>query len=602
MQDTGSRDVNVKSVADNSGGSVFSEWENKLDSLSRGLSDVISGRENKFLEISSGIQDVSSRAKQLSALSSDLANKVSGEGFGGSVNELSAKLEEMNEMSKRVDPEKGSKRLQELAGSINGLMEYMQRFRPIIRRLKVLAISTRIESARLGSEGKGFETLANDVEKLSVKTGEYSQRVWKKITELRKMVDSAKVGGGTDLGSIFEDIRSTFDNLSAMQDNSRQVTEFVTGQTEDIAGSIGEVVSSIQFHDITRQQVEHVAEILQEMVGYLKEHEANPENTEDTDVFAAWVGEVSELQASQLQAASSGFNSALGRIRDSLIDITSRIEDLEKKMQDFSRDESGQSVLLQLKNKIQGFLGHLQQGGSELEKVMQIMSSVANTVGEMGDFVREVEEVGEEMELIALNASVKAAHTGEDGLAMGVLAEDTRKLSVEAGDNTSQVAKGLEEMSSSSEELKANIRESTEFSEQNKETASRVSEIVEKLDQVNQEVSSLFIDVRERAQSLRGYLEKLAETRQLESEVTGDLERVRKDLLEIKDQAREMAPSVDKQALSDRLQDILNRYTMETERLVHKSFSGEQDEGIPEQGGGEDGGDSQEFGDNVELF
>ena len=602
MQGTGSRDLSVKSVSETSGKTVFSEWENKLDSLSRGLSDVISGRENKFLEISSGIQDVSGRAKQLSALSSDLANKVSGEGFGGSVNELSAKLEEMNEMSKRVDPEKGSKRLQELAGSINDLVEYMQRFRPIIRRLKVLAISTRIESARLGDEGKGFQTLANDVEKLSVKTGEYSQRVWKKITELRKMVDSAKLDSGMDLGSIFEDIRSAFDNLNAMQDSSRQVTEFVTGQTEDIAGSIGEVVSSVQFHDITRQQVEHVAEILHEMVGYLKEHEANPENTEDTDVFAAWVGEVSELQASQLQAASSGFNSALGRIRDSLLDITSRIEDLEKEIQDFSRDESGQSVLLQLKNKIQGFLGNLQQGGSELEKVMQIMGSVANTVEEMGDFVREVEEVGEEMELIALNASVKAAHTGENGLAMGVLAEDTRKLSVEAGDNTSQVAKGLEEISSSSEDLKADIRESSEFSEQNKETASRVSEIVEKLDQVNQEVSSLFIDVRERAQSLRGYLEELAETRQLESEVTGDLERVRRDLLAIKDQAREMVPSVDKQALSNRLQDILNRYTMETERLVHKSFSGEQDEGIPEQGGGEDGGDSQEFGDNVELF
>jgi len=602
MQGTGSRDLSVKSVSETSGKTVFSEWENKLDSLSRGLSDVISGRENKFLEISSGIQDVSGRAKQLSALSSDLANKVSGEGFGGSVNELSAKLEEMNEMSKRVDPEKGSKRLQELAGSINDLVEYMQRFRPIIRRLKVLAISTRIESARLGDEGKGFQTLANDVEKLSVKTGEYSQRVWKKITELRKMVDSAKLDSGMDLSGIFEDIRSAFDNLNAMQDSSRQVTEFVTGQTEDIAGSIGEVVSSVQFHDITRQQVEHVAEILHEMVGYLKEHEANPENTEDTDVFAAWVGEVSELQASQLQAASSGFNSALGRIRDSLLDITSRIEDLEKEIQDFSRDESGQSVLLQLKNKIQGFLGNLQQGGSELEKVMQIMGSVANTVEEMGDFVREVEEVGEEMELIALNASVKAAHTGENGLAMGVLAEDTRKLSVEAGDNTSQVAKGLEEISSSSEDLKADIRESSEFSEQNKETASRVSEIVEKLDQVNQEVSSLFIDVRERAQSLRGYLEELAETRQLESEVTGDLERVRRDLLAIKDQAREMVPSVDKQALSNRLQDILNRYTMETERLVHKSFSGEQDEGAPEQGGGEDGGDSQEFGDNVELF
>ncbi|MFW6415556.1 MAG: hypothetical protein ACOCZ2_04485, partial [Thermodesulfobacteriota bacterium] len=154
---------------------------------------------------------------------------------------------------------------------------------------------------------------------------------------------------------------------------------------------------------------------------------------------------------------------------------------------------------------------------------------------------------------------------------------------------------------SSSEDLKADIQESTEFSEQNREMASRISEIVEKLDQVNQEVSSQFVDVRENAQALRNYLEELSETEQLESEVTRDLERTRRELLAIKDQAGEMAPNVDKQALSSRLQDILNRYTMETERLVHRSFSGDQDEAVPEGGEGEESG-SSEFGDNVELF
>jgi len=589
------------SFANITGGSVFSEWENKLNSLSQSLNHVISGRENKFLEISSGVQEVSNRGRQLSGLAQDLTDQVSGKEFAGFVNELSSKLEEMKEMSKGLDPEKGSGRLRELSVSINDLSEYMRQFRPLIRRLKVLAISTRIESARLGNEGKGFETLANDVEKLSVKTEEYSQRVWQKIGELRKMVDSATVDSKLDLESIFEDIRATFSSFSEMQGNSEQISEFANRQTQDIADSIGEIVSSVQFHDITRQQVEHVAEILQEVARYLQEHEDNPEQTENTDTFAAWVGEVSELQASQLQSASSGFSNALGRIRESLQDIASRIKDLEMEIQKFSRDEEGKSVLLRMKDKIQGFLGHLEQGGSELEKIMDIMRSVSDTVEDMGGFVHEVEEVGEEIELIALNASVKAAHTGEKGMAMGVLAEDTRKLSVEAGNNTSRVAKGLEEISSSSQNLKENIQESSELSEKNREIASSISEIVDRLDRVNREVTSLFGEVREKAMSLRNYLEELAEIKELENDVNRELEQVRSDLIGIKEQAREIAPDVDKQELSERLQDMLNRYTMESERLVHKSFSGEQEESFEHSGEGEESG-FEEFGDNVELF
>ena len=51
-----------------------------------------------------------------------------------------------------------------IVGELSGIVAA---FAKIVKYLSMLGISTRIESARLGGDGRGFSTLADDVEKLA---------------------------------------------------------------------------------------------------------------------------------------------------------------------------------------------------------------------------------------------------------------------------------------------------------------------------------------------------------------------------------------------------------------------------------------------------
>ena len=62
------------------------------------------------------------------------------------------------------------------------------------------------------------------------------------------------------------------------------------------------------------------------------------------------------------------------------------------------------------------------------------------TVGEIATFVGDIEKIGEEIKLIALNAQIKSAYTGDEGAALGVLAEAIQRLSIDAIDHTGAVS------------------------------------------------------------------------------------------------------------------------------------------------------------------
>ena len=54
---------------------------------------------------------------------------------------------------------------------------------------------------------------------------------------------------------------------------------------------------------------------------------------------------------------------------------------------------------------------------------------VVDTIAEMTGFILEIENIGEEIELMALNASVKADQIGEEGRALGVVADEIQRIS-----------------------------------------------------------------------------------------------------------------------------------------------------------------------------
>ena len=148
-------------------------------------------------------------------------------------------------------------------------------------------------------------------------------------------------------------------------------------------------------------------------------------------------------------------------------------------------------------------------------EVADLIGSVAGTVAEMTEFVSSIEEVGAEIELIALNASIKAAHTGEEGKALGVLAQAIQRLSVEARDRTSAVSEVLRSISDASAALEK-ASDTGEKQHQIDQYAQRQTELMQVLDALSDKMSAAAGEVLALSSALGTDMDRLVDGIHLE--------------------------------------------------------------------------------------
>jgi methyl-accepting chemotaxis protein len=223
------------------------------------------------------------------------------------------------------------------------------------------------------------------------------------------------------------------------------------------------------------------------------------------------------------------------------------------------------------------------QGG----EMGETMSSVASTVADMAGFLEHIEDVGAEIELIALNASIKAAHTGDKGKALGVLASSIQRLSQDAGNQTGVIAATLDTVSSSADSLKSQARSFHD--------ATVINETIGKLEEVTGSLRALGMQAENLASALSSEAGDIAESISsvvrgitFEKTVGKELSAAQERLQGLVRRIEAAVPDAKSVRRPAQLDQMMNRYTMKQERDIHlKAFGGQSDEADD---------------DNIELF
>ncbi len=599
--------------------------------LASRLTRLLADREEEFLDLGRQLMEFSGASQSLSRQAHALAELAAGEDVGRGAQELAAELEEMTGVCDISGGEQSLAELERVLRVIEALSAGVAGFGRVVRSLQMLGISTRIESARLGDKGLGFTTLADDVEKLAGKIVSNSSQVLDKSKSLSTMISDAhgqtrNMIDAQDACSsrIITELRTSLDGLTGLADSSRELSVALAERSGAIAAGISEVVASLQFHDIVRQQVEHVEEALGDMLGMIQQRggaaadgcarnaagrDGDAEEPEGLDVDAdpeirdlvGWIADVAKLQESQLANAEERFSSALENLRLHLGEVARSVASMSQDAEGLAASDSGGegSVLDRIEHGSLSVIAAMRQFAVQAEKIGRVMSDVAGTVSDMVGFVEDIEEVGSEIELIALNAAVKAARTGDEGRALGVLAQAIQKLSVEARDMTGDVSRSLTEISEASTGLERNAADYLDTSRL-EQMAVRQESLMHTLRQVNSTFLRNLDALRTESGGLHDALRETAGRAVLDREICAELASARVDMAEISGEARRAVPLADDSRRPERLKELLSRYTMEVERLVHESAFGEG--GGPVHDAAE--GEVEMFGDddNIELF
>ncbi len=594
-------------------------WAAELKDAGLSLRELAGRTESEFLSIGGNLQGFHQRAGEITDLASGIARTASAEGTGAASVELQRLLDRMEAYLSRSGED--TSRVAVILGEIKELLgkveEPLEGFRKVIRILRIQGISTRIESARLtGEDGGGFDTVADHVEKLARMVEEKIMALSDQKAALDTLI-STRLAAVRNLRTrqqgqsqaILAETRKSIEFLATAHDNCSGASGAVASRAEGVSRNIAEVVMSMQFHDITRQQIEHVTEAIEELL---------PENNPKRGFDGA--AGLCALQSAHLSHAREALLSAVGRIRENLRGISRNVADLSgdaKKMSGVL-DRAGHSFLSDLEDELGRVTGSLGEAADASRELSEVMLVVSGTVGDMMGFVDEVERFGSEIELIALNASIKATRSGTRVDALRVLAESIQMLSKDAHRHAGAVSKGLRAIFEQTDRLKSGTGAASGGqpdggSGEVEEIRAALSAVMCDLHGVNEQLGSSLTRLDDATAALSADIEASVigiTAHEIVDELIGG---VLETLGRIAGQAGSTLSKRGGASSDDRFDELEQRYTMEQEREVHRAISGKAampgpkapspaaaDPEIFQETPPAESGDS--LGDNVELF
>ncbi|MDR3629923.1 MAG: hypothetical protein P4L42_06260 [Desulfocapsaceae bacterium] len=596
---------------DNQPGASQNLWASLLSSSLQTLRQLAGTTEREFLQIGTQMQGIYQKALKLSDTAHRLVEVASGEYLHGIMTRLRQVLQDMEKYLEQA-------RFQNSAncGTLAAVQALLQKVVPPLEGVKkmskhlyIFEVSIKVESAYLGDTGSEFINLAMDIKKLSQQVKEkvkfiddHRLKLIGMITKNSLNINAVKSTQEAKVGLTLDGTAASLSELESINERFSRLGGEVSAVSTENSRSISEIVQSMQFHDIYRQQVEHVVEALE---GVVPACQADCHGEGAGGDLIGQIGDVCELQEAQLQFASSELYSAVSSIVMHLRDIGLQQKKIARDIcEQTSADASESSFIEDLSGRMSS-VADLLIACAESNTVMAgLMQEVTGTVAEITNFVSDIEEIGNEIVQIAQNARIKASCTGKQGASLSVLAEEIGQLSNNAVQRTDLITRILTEVDTATRGTSGGGEGGdAACGEKLAVMKAELDQILSTLESMGKDLMSLLSQIRSQVDGLNSEIDRITDGICVHEMIKAKADAVVDDLKTIVMEARSIKPASSK--FRDDLRQMAERYTMESERRIHADIA--RKHGIHAAAPlahavADSCGNASEFGDNVDLF
>lgn len=576
--------------------------EARLTSVSNMLDSLSRSSEQQFLDIGRCLNDYLGISRVVEAQSLEVIERLSGQDAVAAIGDLNGLCDRIRGTWQEGELKTGRRlgRLKEILVLLGDLHRGLDDLQGIVKRLRTLSISTRIETARMGNEG--FGALAEKVQVLATQVESsradirrealaLADTVQKAVPELTAFLDHQLKAGRAMLEAVESSLVSLHDVFRSSEEAARTVSD----RMSSITSHISTIIASLQFHDIARQRLEHVQSALRSVA------ENRGGREEPADVCA--------LQAAHLRRTREEMVGAIGKVIEELALLNTDVDLLTAEMKSSAGFQTSDnvSVLGQVDHSLRPVFELLKGAADRTEGYFGVKAKVKEEITAIHRFVEDIDEVVTEIELFALNSRIKAACMGVSGAPLGVISEMIGSLSDTARSCAARILELLTKIGQPSVNLPARQKSSSPQSAPRPEDwQGHIVPILSFLTRVSTEVAGALREMDQKTTSLSESISTMIESTSVHTMFT---ETITKAVGELEDIALTIADRPSRPANSAIHEDELaSRYTMESERMIHRHFAasshGRGDPTKDGSSGATVGGSENEyhFTTNVELF
>jgi hypothetical protein len=236
-----------------------------------------------------------------------------------------------------------------------------------------------------------------------------------------------------------------------------------------------------------------------------------------------------------------------------------------------------------------------------------IMAAVATTMGQITRFVADIDAIGSEIKLIALNAIIKAAQAGKDGAGLNVIAETVKRQSEEICSHASAVTGAIVRIIDCVAEVQETLGTGDANAADDADAGALMAGLQGALDALGRLTADVFAQLAVadgKSATLAGQIDLALGGMSGDDMVAAIHDRIVPLLQDVGAAARREGAASGVGAGTKSLRSQEERYTMLSERRIHQAFVSSGGQGgldgslphvfIPARGG--------DLGDNVELF
>ncbi len=504
--------------------------------------------------------------------------------------------------------------LARIAERVEALRRLCEEASDIAFYLTVVGFNIRIHSARSERFEATFAVIARESRNFSMKITEIVGRVQEDTERIVASGLGALDAVRHDLGAMQtladeaqQLVTEAFDRIDALLALAGETLGQAGEQSRMVSDRVAEVVIALQLHDSISQRIGHIGAAMEEAVNRLAAGAGDPKER------CGAMHAVLDLQAAQLDQIVHELRQAHHDTITAFRDIGAAVQDLGTGLERLAspeQDPGGVSgATNEEKGAFHGLKAALANLGMILDRGDRILAGISGTAQKAAVAARrlqehtvQVEAISFETRLIALNAIVNAAHLGAEGSVFEVLANELTVLAQRSDRFVAAVAEIIETIDQLGRDLAVETGDTVD--------SARLAASLHRTEERYQAFEAEAGRLRGLAQALAGDIEAAATATGFLPEFADTLAERLERLTRLRER---LAPWQGRggELLGDHSEGLIQRYTMEQERSVHRQrlvsgstapTAGTAVEPLGTRPAAEPETGSEDLDDNVELF